>query len=657
MILDTINSPAELRALTLRERLALSDELRSVIITTVKRQGGHLASNLGAVELTVALHTAMNLPADKLIFDVGHQAYTHKLLTGRRNGFELLRQDGGVSGFPRRDESAYDPFGVGHSSTAVSAALGFARARDLAGGKHRVVAVVGDGALTGGLTYEALNDAGKLRSQLLVVLNDNEMSISRNTGALNEHLTRLRASGRWVGAKRALKHQLDSIPLIGPPTAAALEWMKTVVRRIMVGGEFFESLGFRYLGPVDGHDLESLTDIVGKALRMNQPTVLHAVTRKGKGSPEAESSPEQYHGVSRQSSQAAKQPSSQTRLTPDVRALAPGAASPEEGSCARVIGDTLSEIADSDPTIVAITAAMPAGTGLDRFQCKHPDRFFDVAIAEAHAVTLAAGMAADRLKPVVAVYSTFIQRAVDSIIHDVCLQNLPVTLLIDHTGFVAGDGSTHQGVFDLNILRAVPNLTIWTPSGLDELRDMLREGVRAARGPLMIRYPKSLPLHASGLFTALPPGARWRIEKPEARIENPEARVALLTFGASVCPARKATALLAESRVAAFVVRVSSVKPLDDGALRTLTAPGVKLVTIEEGQRAGGLGGAVAEWCQDNGKPAPMLRLGVDDRFPEGYSLDTLRRGLTDADIARTTLEALAYSSNFIVPAESKGAI
>ncbi|MDR1599443.1 MAG: 1-deoxy-D-xylulose-5-phosphate synthase [Oscillospiraceae bacterium] len=614
MILDRITAPAALRALTLLERRALASELRQTIISTVQRQGGHLASNLGVVELTIALHTVMNLPSDKLVFDVGHQAYAHKLLTGRQKGFELLRQDGGVSGFPRRDESAYDSFGTGHASTAVSAALGLVRARDLTGGSHKVAAIVGDGAMTGGLTYEALNDAGKLRSQLLVVLNDNEMSIARNTGALNEHLTRLRASGKWLGAKRVVKSGLTSIPLAGKPMSAALERLKTLVRRVMVPGELFESLGFRYLGPIDGHDLESLTDILAKALRANLPTILHVVTRKGKGSPEAEASPEQYHGVSRRS---------QRRASPDVRPSAPGMDVPEEGSCSRVVGDTLTEIADLDPAVVAITAAMPSGTGLDRFQKWHPSRFFDTAIAEAHAVTLAAGMAAGKLKPVVAVYSTFIQRAADSIIHDVCLQNLPVTMLVDHAGFVAGDGPTHQGVFDLNMLRAVPNLTIWTPSGLDELRDMLRDAIPAARGPLLIRYPKSLPTRAG---------------PPDIRADS---RIAILAFGASVCPARRAAAILTDEGITSSAVPVRSVKPLDGDALRQLAASGMRLVTVEECQRAGGLGGAVAEWCQDNSMPAPLLRLGIDDRFPEGFSLDTLRRGLTGADIARAVREAV----------------
>jgi 1-deoxy-D-xylulose-5-phosphate synthase len=614
MILDRITAPAALRALTIAERCALAEELRGIIISTVQRQGGHLASNLGVIELTIALHTAMNLPADKLIFDVGHQAYAHKLLTGRSKGFAALRQDGGLSGFPNRSESVYDCFGTGHASTAVSAALGFVRARDLTGERYKVAAIVGDGAMTGGLTYEALNDAGKLRSQLLVVLNDNDMSIARNTGALNEYLTRLRASGKWLGTKRAVKSGLDSIPLIGRPTSNALEWAKTQVRRIMVHGDFFESLGFRYLGPIDGHDLESLTDIAAKALRANLPTVLHVVTRKGKGSPEAEAAPEQYHGVSRRF---------QVGASSDTGLSEPGAAPSEEGRCARVVGDALSEIARADPAVVAITAAMPSGTGLNRFKERHPARFFDAAIAEAHAVTLAAGMAAGKLKPVVAVYSTFIQRAADSIIHDVCLQNLPVTMLIDHAGLVPGDGPTHQGVFDLNMFRAVPNLTIWTPSGLDELRDMILDGVSASRGPLMIRYPKSLPAKAG------------------SSDERPGSIIAILAFGASAPAARAAASILTDEGVTASAILIKSVKPLDGGALRALTGSGARLVTVEEGQRAGGLGGAVVEWCQDNGVPAPLLRLGIDDCFPAGFSLNTLREGLTGEDIARAALKAL----------------
>ncbi|GHU76294.1 1-deoxy-D-xylulose-5-phosphate synthase [Clostridia bacterium] len=614
MILENIHNPRELRTLSMDERRRLADEIRSVIINTVERQGGHLSSNLGAVELTIALHTALNLPADKLVFDVGHQCYTHKLLTGRRQGFELLRAGGGVSGFPKRDESAYDCFGTGHASTAVSAALGFARARDLRGEGYKVAALVGDGALTGGLAYEALNDAGKFRGQLLVVLNDNEMSIVRNVGALNEHLTRLRTSARWIGAKRAVKIGLDRIPLVGPSISTAVEWLKTFVRRMLVRGEFFESLGFRYLGPVDGHDLGLLSDIVADALRAREPTVLHVVTRKGKGSPEAEAAPERYHGVTKK------------WFSPDVRPLAPGMAVPEEGSCAAVVGETLSELADSDARIVAITAAMSSGTGLDRFEARHPSRFFDTAIAEAHAVTLAAGMAAGGLRPMVAVYSTFIQRAMDSIIHDVCLQNLPVTLLLDHTGFVAGDGPTHQGIFDLNLLRPIPNLTIWTPSDLDELRGMLRAAT-GFNGPLVIRYPKSLVICADN-------------------VECADARVALLAFGASYCPAMEAAAILCGEGLPAKAVRISSVKPLEEDILTQLTSMNMRLIAIEEGQRAGGLGGALAEWCQDNSKPAPLLRLGIDDSFPMGYALETLRHGLTGLDIAKAVRIAVSAANN-----------
>ena len=623
-VLDKINSPADIHALPKAERDQLAEDIRERIRETVGNTGGHLASNLGVVELTIALHSALDCPRDKLLFDVGHQCYAHKLLTGRQAAFERLRCDGGVAGFPKRAESVYDCFGSGHASTAVSAALGFARARDLRGEKHKVAAIIGDGALTGGMAYEALNDAGGLGTQFLVVLNDNEMSISKNVGALEEHLTRLRVSRNWRIAKRAVKGGLDVIPVIGRPVSRALEWIKGKARALLVPGSFFESLGFRYIGPVDGHSLDQLIDTIRSALQWDSPTLLHVVTRKGKGFPEAEAEPEKYHGMPR------RRPGSNESIV-EGRSSAP-----IRLSCANTAGITLARLADTDHAITAITAAMPTGTGMDIFKASHPSRFFDVGIAEEHAVTLAAGMAAAGLRPVVALYSTFLQRAADQVMHDVCLQNLAVTFLIDHAGFVARDGATHQGLYDVPMLRALPNLTIWTPSGMDELSSMIEAGVSLGT-PCLIRYPKSLP-DSVGSAPPAPPG-KWRVEREGSR-------AALLASGACLPIALECAALLESDGIPAAVVRAASVKPLDDDVLRTFADSGVRLVTIEECQRAGSFGSAVAEFCADNDYAPPII-IGVPDEYYHDHSVNALRAasGLTPAAIAQTVRKHIHHET------------
>ncbi|HEY8449979.1 MAG TPA: 1-deoxy-D-xylulose-5-phosphate synthase, partial [Bacillota bacterium] len=442
-LLAAIHSPADVKRLTLRQRRNLAQELRRVIIDTVARTGGHLGAALGAVELAIALHTVFNSPVDKIIWDVGHQSYAHKLLTGRRDRFHTLRQTGGLSGFPKRSESEHDAFGTAHASTALSAAYGFAKARDLRGERHAVVAVVGDGALTGGMAYEALNNIGHDGTNLIVLLNDNSMSIAPNVGAISTYLRRIRTDPNYLRARRDLERLLKRIPAIGSPMARTLERLRDSLKQLILPGQFFEELGFRYLGPIDGHDLRTLEETLRQARQAGGPVVIHAVTVKGKGYQPAEGDPYGFHGTG-----------------PFVVATGEGVpAKAAPPSYSSVFAQTLIRLAEADERICAITAAMPDGTGLEAFRRMFPRRFFDVGIAEQHAVTFAAGLACGGMRPFVAIYSTFLQRAYDQVIHDVAIQRLPVTLCIDRAGIVGADGETHQGAFDLAYLRCIPQLT------------------------------------------------------------------------------------------------------------------------------------------------------------------------------------------------------
>ncbi len=616
-MLSRIQSPADVRALSIHETKKLAAEIRQALIDAVAMSGGHLASNLGAVELTLALHRAFHMPDDKIVFDVGHQSYTHKLITGRQQLLTTLRQEGGISGFPKREESPeYDCFDTGHASTAISAALGFARARDALHQHHAGAALVGDGALTGGLCYEALNDAGSRPTQLVVLLNDNEMSIAKNVGALARYLTNLRGSRRWIGTKQAVKKGLVRVPLVGPPLTSAFEKIKRTVKLMLVPGEFFEALGFQYLGPIDGHDIELLEKTLKDARRMGVPVVVHAVTHKGKGYALAERQPEQFHGVAPFFAENGKQR---------------GSGEMGQVSVARVVGDTLAALGKEDLRVCAITAAMPQGTGLSAFAFAYPERCFDVGIAEEHAVTLAAGMAAGGMRPVFAVYASFLQRATDELLHDVCLQNLPVTLLVDHAGFVPGDGATHQGVYDVAMLRAMPNLTVWAPADAGELSRMIRAAVDMP-GPVAIRYPKQLP---QTLADEAPVGT-WRQIAPGER-------VAIVGYGASVQMALEARALLLAQGVQAEVVSASSLSPLDDAMLRRLSAYPL-IAVVEEAQVRGGLGEAVVHHFHENKTPARVLTLGIRGIIPAAHSMEGLRRecGLDAATLAARILEGIS---------------
>lgn len=595
-LLETIDEPQRLGELSLPELEQLAAELRTYIIQTVAQTGGHLAPSLGTVELTLALYSVFKLPRDKVIWDVGHQAYAHKILTGRREAFTALRRYGGITGFPCRTESSYDAFGVGHASTSISAALGMAIARDLDDRGEHVIAVIGDGAMTGGEAFEALNHAGQLGKRLIVILNDNGMSIDTNVGAMSEYLSRLRVMPQYNKAKKDLEGFFRSIPHIGDTVLKTAEYIKDGVKSVLVPGGIFAEMGFTYVGPLDGHNLRLLREVFSEIRMMDGPVLVHVHTKKGRGYLPAEIEPDKFHGVG----------------TFDVIS---GQVKKDEGApptYTEVFGQTLVKLAAENPNITAITAAMPGGTGLKVFAEKFPNRYFDVGIAEEHAVTLAAGMAAAGKRPVAAIYSTFAQRAYDQLLHDVCLQNLPVTLCLDRAGLVGDDGPTHHGVFDLSYLRMMPNMTVMAPKDENELRRMLITAL-SLDGPAALRYPRGT---AAGVpltddVQPLPLG------KGEILREGGD--VCFLAVGSMTANALQAAELLAADSIAAEVVNMRFVKPLDRELLLEAAGHVKLLVTVEENVLAGGFGSAVLECLADAGRTVPLLRLGIPDRFvPQG---------------------------------------
>ena len=628
-ILDTIEEPGDLRKLDAQELATLAREIRAFLVETVSKTGGHLAPSLGTVELTLALYRVFHFPEDKLVWDVGHQAYTHKLLTGRRKAFSTLRQKGGITGFPNRFESPYDAFGVGHASTAISAALGMAVARDLDAGdapenKRHVIAVLGDGALTGGEAFEGLNNAGDLGRNLIVVLNDNGRSIDKNVGAMSEYLSALRIAPQYNRAKKDVEHLLKSIPRIGGKVYKTASAIKDGVRTALVPGAPFEEMGFRYIGPIDGHNLELLTEVFSQVRQMTGPILVHVHTKKGKGYLPAEEAPEKFHGIGKFDA-------------------ATGECPKKEGapSYTSVFSDALIELAKTDEDIVAITAAMPSGTGLKAFGKAYPERFFDVGIAEEHAVTFAAGLAAADKKPVVALYSTFAQRAYDQILHDVCLQKLHVVFALDRAGLVGQDGPTHHGVFDYSYLRHLPGMTVMAPKDEAELRDMMKTAL-ALGGPVAVRYPRgaAVGVKIPEAMTMLPLG--------KAEVLRNKGSIALLAIGSMVQAAEKAADLLAEEGIAVRVVNMRFVKPLDTELLLSLARdPEIRgLVTLEENVLAGGFGSAVLEALSDAGIQMPVRRFGIGDTFVEQGTREELLElcGLTAPQVAegvKTFLRAL----------------
>ena len=610
-LLDTINSPADLRAMSRDLLPQLADELRAFLLDSVAKTGGHLSSNLGTVELTIALHYVYNTPEDRLVWDVGHQTYGHKILTGRRAGMARLRMQDGVSGFPRRAESEYDTFGVGHSSTSISAALGMAVAAKAKGEDRAVVAVIGDGAMSAGQAFEALNNAGVMDANLLVILNDNDMSISQPVGALNKYLARLLSGRTYNAARRAGEKVLSGMP-------SMLEFANKVeehVKGLITPGTLFEEMGFNYIGPIDGHDINSLVPMLQNLKKLKGPQFLHVVTRKGQGYKLAENDPILYHGVGKFDHKNGIVGGKAGKLT-----------------YTQVFSDWLCDMAASDSRLMGITPAMREGSGLVRFAAEYPDRYFDVAIAEQHALTFGAGLACEGLKPVVAIYSTFLQRAYDQLIHDIALQNLPVMLAIDRGGLVGADGGTHNGAFDLSFLTCIPNMVIMAPADEAECRRMLSTAYKID-GPTAVRYPRG-----SGPGT-IPDKALDTLPVGKGEIRRQGSKVAILAFGSMVSPA-----LQAGETLDATVANMRFIKPLDHALVRELAETHDLLVSIEENALIGGAGSEVARSLEEQGLNTPLLRLGLPDEFIEHGDAPSLlaQHGLDSAGIVATINKALS---------------
>ncbi|GDX61116.1 1-deoxy-D-xylulose-5-phosphate synthase [Nitrosomonadaceae bacterium] len=582
-LLDTISSPSQLRSLERKLLPKIADELRNFIIESVSETGGHLSSNLGTVELTIALHYVFNTPHDRLVWDVGHQTYAHKILTGRREGMKKLRMCGGVAGFPRRDESEYDAFGTAHSSTSISAALGMAVAAQLAEIDRQVVAIIGDGAMSAGMAFEALNNAGAMNTNLLVILNDNDMSISRPVGALNNYLAKLMSGKFYAAARRAGEKVLSAVP---PMLELAKRTHKACNNMVIPPSTLFEEFGFDYIGPIDGHDLGILVSTLKNIKNLSGPQFLHVVTRKGQGYKAAEDDPILYHGVA--------------KFNPDIGIVPKPAGKP---TYTQIFGDWLCDMAALDHRLVGITPAMREGSGLVRFSQEYPDRYFDVGIAEQHAVTFAAGLACDGMKPVVAIYSTFLQRAYDQLIHDVAIQNLPVIFAIDRAGLVGADGPTHAGSFDLTYLRCIPNITVMTPANENECRQMLYTAYQM-NTPTAVRYPR-------GAGTGIKPNKEMQaLPIGRGQILREGNEIALLAFGSMLEPCLKAGEQLNTT-----VVNMRFVKPLDDDLVARLAKQHRLLVTVEENTIMGGAGSAVIESLKNRNISVSVLQLGLPDSF------------------------------------------
>ncbi|PWA13207.1 1-deoxy-D-xylulose-5-phosphate synthase [Pueribacillus theae] len=615
MDLRTIKDPSFIKHYSQAELAALAEDIRSFLIKKLSVTGGHLGPNLGVVELTLILHKMFDSPKDKIIWDVGHQSYVHKILTGRADQFETLRQYKGLSGFPKRNESEHDVWETGHSSTSLSAAMGMAISRDLRGTNEHVVAVIGDGALTGGMALEALNHIGDEKKNLIVVLNDNEMSIAPNVGALHNILGRMRTAGKYNKVKDDIEYLMKKIPAFGGKIASVAERVKDSLKYLLVSGMFFEELGFTYLGPVDGHNLDDLYENLGYAKKTKGPVLVHVLTRKGKGYFPAESDKVgTWHGLGPykiESGEVVKQP-----------AKAPG--------YSQVVSETLRKIARKDERVVVITPAMTIGSKLEKFGEEFPDRLFDVGIAEQHAVTMAAGLAIDKMKPVLSIYSTFLQRGYDQLVHDVCRQNLNVFFAIDRAGFVGADGETHHGVFDINFMRHVPNITILMAKDENELQHMVYTAAQHD-GPIAVRYPRGngIGVPMDGELKKIPIG-EW-----EVLTEGSD--VALLSFGPILQEVLQAAKDLKKTGIYARVINARSIKPLDESMLLKLGTEGLPIVTVEEAALQGGFGSAVLEFLSDHKFNAVIERMGVPDRFIEHGSVPELLEevGLTKSDIVQ----------------------
>lgn len=602
-LLDDIYSPCDLKKLSAENLPLLAGELREEIVNTISVVGGHLSSSLGAVDIAISIHYVFDTPRDKVIWDVGHQAYAHKILTGRRETFKTIRQFGGISGFPKPSESEYDAFGVGHSSTSISAAMGMAVARDLNHENYRVIAIIGDGSLSSGIAFEGLNQAGHLKKDMIVILNDNEMSISQNVGALSSFLSR-KVTGRLATRlKKEAEGFLMSIPRIGSRLVSFAKRAEDSLIALLTPGMLFEGLGFHYIGPIDGHNLDELINTFNDAKDLKGPILIHVLTKKGKGYIPAEQEPIRFHGIGPFEKETGKS------IKPKKQIV----------SYTEVFGQTLVELADQDKRIVAITAAMPEGTGLDRFAKIFPDRFFDVGIAEQHAVTFAAGLATQGFIPVVAIYSTFLQRAYDEILHDVCLQNLPMVFAVDRAGIVGADGPTHHGLFDISYLRHIPNIVVMAPKDDEELRSMLKTAIKCGK-PVIIRYPRG---EGYGVDTSQPL-KEIPLGKAEILMNGNDAII--FAIGSTVYPSLEAAYQLEKGGIKVTVVNSRFVKPLDDEIILSLTRKIDKIITVEENALQGGFGSAVLEVLERNGVAGCKIkRMGIPDEFVEHGSQKELR--------------------------------
>ncbi len=619
-LLDKIKLPEALKELSGKQLEQVAAEVRAKIIDVTAITGGHVAASLGTIELTVAIHATFNSPRDKIIWDVGHQAYAHKILTGRLNEFATLRQAGGLSGFPKRSESPHDPFGAGHASTSISAALGMAKARDLKGETHSVVAVIGDGSLSGGLAYEGMNNAAYLKSNLIVILNDNEMSISKNVGAMANYLTRVATSEVYLDLRNRIEKLVKKIPKVGVPLFQAAKKLKDRTKHIVMSFKvdvIFEELGWKYFGPIDGHNIPLIISTLHHVKDISGPVLIHVHTSKGKGYAPAEKEPTRFHGIG-----------------PYDRTTGEPLSGKSASSYTAIFGETIAKLGARNKKIVAITAAMIDGTGLEEFAARFPERFFDVGIAEEHAIEFAAGLAAAGLKPVATIYSTFLQRSYDQIIHDVCLQNLPVVFCLDRAGVVGEDGPTHHGLFDLAYLRLVPNMVVMAPKDGAELQRMVLTAVEHD-GPIAIRYPRGngAEMTMTDQFKPIEIGKGEIVHKAKGKI-------ALVAIGSMVEPAVAAAKLLEQAGVPATVVNARFAKPLDKELIVKTAKSVERLITVEEGVLDGGFGSAVIELLSDEGITTPVERIGFPDKFVEqGKRGDLLERyGLTAAGIYQSCM-------------------
>jgi 1-deoxy-D-xylulose-5-phosphate synthase len=627
-ILDSIEAPCDVKTLDVAQLAQLAAEIREELVSTVSQTGGHLAPNLGVVELTLGIHRALDCPADRIIFDVGHQSYVHKLITGRRERFSTLRQYGGVCGFPKRSESAFDSFDTGHASDSLSVALGIALARDARGGEETVLAVIGDGSLTGGMSFEALNHIGHLGTRLVIVLNDNEMSISQNVGALASYLARVRLDPRYNKLRDGVESKLASTA-IGKMFVDAGEAVKGSFKQLLVPGMLFEELGLKYVGPIDGHDIGQVQAAVERSKANDGPVIIHAVTRKGQGYQHAEQQPDAFHGIGPFTVSTGKTNGSGGPI-----------------SFTEAFSRALVAEAARDDRIVAITAAMPSGTGLDRFAEEYPDRFYDVGIAEEHAVGMAAGLAVGGLLPVIAVYSTFMQRAYDQMIMDVALQNLHVVFCLDRAGLVGEDGPTHHGVFDLSYLRSIPNMMVLAPADEAELAEALHTAL-LAEGPVAIRYPRGA---GRGVEMPAEPEA-W--EAARAQIRSRGTDVALLGVGRTVPMCEEAAQILARQDISASVVNARWVKPLDFEMVSWAASEHRLVVTVEENTSMGGFGGAVCEAMADLGLLTPVLRMAIPDCFVTHGAMAKL---LSDVGLTAESIAAAALGRLDDIPVPARAA-